>query len=158
MPIDSILRKDTLSTKDLIGSSQEAKALRERPEGEVGGGIISNPVHANNAMRLLLVIFMALAAIFAISVVSYKYLNVGFHCIENKSQPESKSSSTKTSDKREEKDVFINCPSGGYTQESQKEAGSMLHSLVSSLFGLVAGLGIGAYSSTKENSNAQQGQ
>lgn len=96
---------------------------------------------ADNWSKLLLIILMMATVLVALSVGSYKYLNLSFFCrpaIEG-SRPTTgdiKNISTKIPAA-----TYINCP---FDAEQQKDAGALVQSIVSGIIGIVAGMGIGS--------------
>jgi hypothetical protein len=103
-----------------------------RKKKDVGDVEISN-ARTDNQSKILLIGAMIATVLIALLVGSYKYLNIGIHCIPAASGAQATTATSQAG--------HINCP---YDVEQQKDAGSLLQSIVSGVVGIVAGMGIGS--------------
>jgi hypothetical protein len=138
--LDQIDNKDLIITlKDLLNGTVPspaelgpAKIPNTRRKDEVGPVEVSN-ARTDNQSKILIISAMIATVLIALLVGSYKYLNIGFHCIPAPSGARPATPSSQAS--------HINCP---YDLEQQKDAGALLQSIVSGVVGIVAGMGIGS--------------
>jgi hypothetical protein len=96
---------------------------------------------ADNWSKLLLIILMMATVLVALSVGSYKYLNLSFFCRSAIEGSRPATGDIKNISTKIPATAYINCP---FDAEQQKDAGALVQSIVSGIIGIVAGMGIGS--------------
>jgi len=136
---DKIDGKDPIITlKDLLEgtvpqSSIATFEITSASKKDDVGYVETSSVKTDNQSKILLIYAMITTVLFALLVGSYKYLNIGVHCVKAENGERTAGAASQK--------IHINCP---YDLEQQKDAGALLQSIVSGIVGIVAGMGIGS--------------
>ncbi len=101
---------------------------------------ISNDA-TDNWSKLLLIFLMMSTVLIALSVSSYKYLNLGLFCRPSTQLNKPAAGNIKNTNISIPTADYVNCP---FDSEQQKDAGALVQSIVSGIIGIVAGMGIGS--------------
>lgn len=95
----------------------------------------------DNWSKLLLIFLMMATVLIALTVSSYKYLNLGLFCRPTTQLYKSAAGNIKNTSTAIPAADYVNCP---FDSEQQKDAGALVQSIVSGIIGIVAGMGIGS--------------
>jgi hypothetical protein len=142
------LKQSVVTLKSIIsGDPSPAEAgltpredKRRRLENQVSGLKLSNEA-TDNLSKLFLIFLMMATVLIALSVSSYKYLNLGFFCRPALQLNKPAAGNTKNIGIAIPTADYVNCP---FDSEQQKDAGALVQSIVSGIIGIVAGMGIGS--------------
>ena len=96
---------------------------------------------ADNWSKLSIIFLMVATVLMALSVSSYKYLNLGLFCRPSTQINRPVTGNNKNIGTTISAAGYVNCP---FDSEQQKDAGALVQSIVSGVIGIVAGMGIGA--------------
>lgn len=129
-----------LSGNASLGDTGRTTRREDKTIPQVSGLKITSE-DADNWSKLLLIFLMMATVLIALSVSSYKYLNLGLFCRPSTQLNRPATGNIKNTGIAIPTADYVNCP---FDSEQQKDAGALVQSIVSGIIGIVAGMGIGS--------------
>jgi hypothetical protein len=123
------------------GLTTRREDARRRQERNPVSGLKITSEDADNWSKLSIIFLMVATVLIALSVSSYKYLNLSLFCRPAIQTNKSATGNIKTIGTAIPTTDYVNCP---FDSEQQKDAGALVQSIVSGIVGIVAGMGIGS--------------